>query len=202
MKIIGITGGVGSGKSEVLTYIGKNFDATVLQADEAAHLLMQPGQACYKPLLELLGPGFTDASGNFDRKKMSSVVFRDEKMRLKVNEIVHPSVKKYIRKAIEREEKQGTLFFFVEAALLIEDKYDEICDELWYIYADEETRMERLKQNRGYSEEKCRSIFRNQLSEEEFSDHCDFEIDNSDDFEKTKEQIQQKMQRMQIDEVM
>ena len=122
MKIIGITGGVGSGKSEVLTYIGKNFDATVLQADEAAHLLMQPGQACYKPLLELLGPGFTDASGNFDRKKMSSVVFRDEKMRLKVNEIVHPSVKKYIRKAIEREEKQGTLFFFVEAALLIEDK--------------------------------------------------------------------------------
>ena len=72
----------------------------------------------------------------------------------------------------------------------------------WYIYADEETRMERLKQNRGYSEEKCRSIFRNQLSEDEFSDHCDFEIDNSDDFEKTKEQIQQKMQRMQIDEVM
>ena len=89
----------------------------------------------------------------------------------------------YIKKAIKREEENETNIFIVEAALLIEDKYDEICDELWYIYADEETRMERLKQNRGYSEEKCRSIFRNQLSEEEFSDHCDFEIDNSDDFE-------------------
>ena len=108
----------------------------------------------------------------------------------------------YIKKAIKREEENETNIFIVEAALLIEDKYDEICDELWYIYADEETRMERLKQNRGYSEEKCRSIFRNQLSEDEFSNHCDFEIDNSDDFEKTKEQIQQKMQRMQIDEVM
>lgn len=193
MKIIGITGGVGSGKSEVLTYIGKNFDATVLQADEAAHLLMQPGQACYKPLLELLGPGFTDASGNFDRKKMSSVVFRDEKMRLKINEIVHPSVKKYIRKAIEREEKQGTLFFFVEAALLIEDKYDEICDELWYIYADEHVRRERLKQDRGYTEHKIDEIMASQLSEEEFSDHCDFEIDNSGDLEDTIRQIDQRM---------
>ena len=193
MKIIGITGGVGSGKSEVLTYIGKNFEATVLQADEAAHLLMQPGQACYKPLLELLGPGFTDASGNFDRKKMSSVVFRDEKMRLKVNEIVHPSVKKYIRKAIEREEKQGTLFFFVEAALLIEDKYDEICDELWYIYADEHVRRERLKQDRGYTEHKIDEIMASQLSEEEFSDHCDFEIDNSGDLEDTIRQIDQRM---------
>lgn len=193
MKIIGITGGIGSGKSEVLTYIGKNFDATVLQADEAAHLLMQPGQACYKPLLELLGPGFTDASGNFDRKKMSSVVFRDEKMRLKVNEIVHPSVKKYIRKAIEREEKQGTLFFFVEAALLIEDKYNEICDELWYIYADEHVRRERLKQDRGYTDHKIDEIMESQLSEEEFSDHCDFEIDNSGDLEDTIRQIDQRM---------
>lgn len=193
MKIIGITGGIGSGKSEVLTYIGKNFDATVLQADEAAHLLMQPGQACYKPLFELLGPGFTDASGNFDRKKMSSVVFRDEKMRLKVNEIVHPSVKKYIRKAIEREEKQGTLFFFVEAALLIEDKYNEICDELWYIYADEHVRRERLKQDRGYTDHKIDEIMESQLSEEEFSDRCDFEIDNSGDLEDTIRQIDQRM---------
>ena len=158
MKVIGVTGGVGAGKSEVLGYIAEHWNATVVEADEVGYLVM--------------------------------------------NGIVHPAVKEYIKKAIKREEENETNIFIVEAALLIEDKYDEICDELWYIYADEETRMERLKQNRGYSEEKCRSIFRNQLSEEEFSDHCDFEIDNSDDFEKTKEQIQQKMQRMQIDEVM
>ena len=122
-----------------------------------------------------------------DRELIAKIVFENKEMLAKMNGIVHPAVKEYIKKAIKREEENETNIFIVEAALLIEDKYDEICDELWYIYADEETRMERLKQNRGYSEEKCRSIFRNQLSEEEFSDHCDFEIDNSDDFEKTKE---------------
>ena len=159
MKVIGVTGGVGAGKSEVLGYIAGNWNATVVEADEVGYLVMRPGKACYSAIVDLFGV-----------------------------EIL--------------KEENETDIFIVEAALLIEDKYDEICDELWYIYADEETRMERLKQNRGYSEEKCRSIFRNQLSEEEFSNHCDFEIDNSGDFKETKEQIQQKMQRMQIDETM
>lgn len=193
MKVIGITGGVGCGKSEVLTYIGKNFDATVLQADEAAHLLMQPGRSCYKEILELLGPNFTDDCGYLDRKKISSVVFRDENMRRKVNNIVHPRVKKYILKAIQREREQGTSFFFIEAALLIEDKYDEICDELWYIYADEHVRRERLRQDRGYTDHKIDEIIASQLSEEEFSDHCDFEIDNSGKLEDTIKQINQRM---------
>ena len=57
MKVIGITGGVGSGKSEVLNYIGRHYEAAVVQADEAAHLLMQPGGACYPAVMKLLGPG-------------------------------------------------------------------------------------------------------------------------------------------------
>lgn len=81
----------------------------------------------------------------------------------------------------------------MEAALLIEDKYDEICDELWYIYADEHVRRERLKQDRGYTEHKIDEIMASQLSEEEFSDHCDFEIDNSGDLEDTIRQIDQRM---------
>ena len=83
----------------------------------------------------------------------------------------------------------------MEAALLIEEKYDEICDELWYIYADEEVRKERLIEGRGYSEKKVREIMVNQLSEDEFSSHCDFEIDNSGDFEKTKKQLDHRMKR-------
>ena len=192
MKVIGVTGGVGAGKSEVLGYIAEHWNATVVEADEVGYLVMRPGKACYSAIVDLFGTEIVKEDQTLDREEMLA----------KMNGIVHPAVKEYIKKAIKREEENETNIFIVEAALLIEDKYDEICDELWYIYADEETRMERLKQNRGYSEEKCRSIFRNQLSEEEFSDHCDFEIDNSDDFEKTKEQIQQKMQRMQIDEVM
>ena len=204
MKFIGITGGVGAGKSAILEYIAEHYNAKVMLADEIAHDLMMPGTKCYDTIKEAFGAeDIFLQDGSFDRLKMAQVIFSDETKREQMNGIVHPAVREYILEVYEAEKTKGALdFLILEAALLIEEHYDEICDELWYIYADEETRMERLKQNRGYSEEKCRSIFRNQLSEEEFSDHCDFEIDNSDDFEKTKEQIQQKMQRMQIDEVM
>ena len=202
MRVIGVTGGVGSGKSAVLNYIEAHFDARIIKADDVGHLLMMPGQVCYEPVIQLFGEWIVKEDGSLDRETISKIVFEKKEILEKLNAIIHPAVKRYILREIERSKKEETEFFFIEAALLIEEKYDEICDELWYIYADEETRMERLKQNRGYSEEKCRSIFRNQLSEDEFSNHCDFEIDNSDDFEKTKEQIQQKMQRMQIDEVM
>ncbi|MCI6042448.1 dephospho-CoA kinase [bacterium] len=199
MKVIGVTGGVGAGKSEILNYIADNWNATVVEADEVGYLVMKPGKSCFAPIVELFGPGILQEDGTLDRTRIAQMVFEDKNLLEKLNAIVHPAVKKYIRKAIQREEENETDFFIVEAALLIEDKYDEICDELWYIYADEETRTERLKKNRGYSEEKIKSIFANQLSEDEFSEHCDFEIDNSGDFEDTKEQI---MQRMQMYETM
>lgn len=199
MKVIGVTGGVGAGKSEILNFIADNWNATVVEADEVGYLVMKPGKSCFAPIVELFGPGILQEDGTLDRAKIAQMVFEDKKLLDKLNAIVHPAVKKYIRKAIEREKENETDFFIVEAALLIEDKYDEICDEMWYIYADEETRTERLMKNRGYSEEKVKSIFANQLSEDEFSDHCDFEIDNSGDFEDTKEQI---MQRMQMYETM
>lgn len=199
MKVIGVTGGVGAGKSEILNFIADNWNATVVEADEVGYLVMKPGKSCFAPIVELFGPGILQADGTLDRTKISEMVFEDRSLLDKLNAIVHPAVKKYILKAIQREKENETDIFIVEAALLIEDKYDEICDELWYIYADEETRIERLMKNRGYSEEKIRSIFANQLSEDEFSEHCDFEIDNSGEFERTKEQI---MQRMQMYEIM
>lgn len=199
MKVIGITGGVGAGKSEILNFIAATWNATVVEADEVGYLVMRPGKSCFAEIVELFGPGVLKEDGTLNREKISERVFRDKELLEKLNGIVHPAVKNYIKKAIERERELDTDIFIVEAALLIEDKYDEICDELWYIYADEEVRIERLKRNRGYSEEKIRGIFANQLSEDEFSEHCDFEIDNSGDFEETKEQI---MQRMQMYEIM
>lgn len=195
MRVIGVTGGVGAGKSEILNFIADNWNATVVEADEVGYLVTQPGKPCYAPIVELFGPGVLGEDGALNRDMMAEKVFDDKELLGKLNAIVHPEVKKYIKKKIAEERANETDYFIVEAALLIEDKYDEICDELWYIYADEETRTERLMRNRGYSEEKIRDIFSNQLSEEEFSSHCDFEIDNSDDFEETKNQIMQRMQR-------
>lgn len=198
MKIIGITGGVGAGKSEVLNFIAGRYDATVVEADQVGYLVMQPGKEAFEPVAELFGPSVVKEDQTLDREKIAQIVFEDRQLLEKLNAIVHPAVKRYIRRAIQMEQEAGTEIFVVEAALLIEDKYDEICDELWYIYADENVRMHRLMKNRGYSVEKIRGILANQLSEEEFERHCDFEIDNSGDFQDTVRQIEQRMRMYEI----
>ncbi len=195
MKIIGITGGVGAGKTEVMTYIGQHYDAAVIKADEVGYLLMEPGKDCYAPIVCLFGRQITDEAGNLNRKRIAELIFGDQEKLQQMNKIVHPAVKTYIRRAIAEEEKSGTPFVFIEAALLIEDHYDEICDELWYIYADERVRRERLRNDRKYTDERIDGIMENQLSEEEFSEHCDFEVDNSGEFEDTIKQIDRRMSK-------
>lgn len=90
---------------------------------------------------------------------------------------------------IREEEKKGTDYFFIEAALLIEDHYDTIVDEMWYIYADEDTRRKRLKESRGYSDSKIDDIFASQSSDDVFRRFCSVVIDNSGSIEDTKIQL-------------
>ena len=197
MKVIGITGGVGAGKSEVLRYIKELCNCRILIADEAAHILQEPGQPCYQPLIDLLGNEILQDDGQIDRKQMAKQIFIGSKETLlpQVNAIVHPAVKKYILSEIEREKQAGAIdYFFIEAALLIEDGYVSICDELWYIYATQTVRAERLKKARGYSEEKIDGIMNSQSDEETFRRHCAVVIDNSGDLEETKKQLRQYLQ--------
>ena len=189
MKVFGITGGVGAGKSEVLTYLGQNYDATVIQADEAGYLVMLPGGECYGEIVKLFGRQITTETGELDRKRIAEIVFQDEEKLKALNAIVHPAVKRYIKKAIAAAEKAGTEYVFVEAALLIEEKYDEICDELWYIYTREEIREARLMESRGYSREKVQQIFSSQLKEAEYRKHCSVVIDNNEGLEEMQRQI-------------
>ena len=158
---------------------------------------MQPGTECFQKLKEkFAGEDIYQPDGSLDRAQLATVIFSDDRKREELNAIVHPAVREYVLQQKEAEERAGKLFLLVlEAALLIEEHYDEICDELWYIYADEEVRKERLIEGRGYSEKKVREIMANQLSEDEFSSHCDFEIDNSGDFEETKKQLDHRMKK-------
>ncbi|MFQ7123697.1 MAG: dephospho-CoA kinase [Eisenbergiella sp.] len=112
----------------------------------------------------------------------------------KVNAIIHPAVKTYILDEMEKERQAGEKdVFFLEAALLIEEGYDKLLDELWYIYADEDTRRKRLMEDRGYPPEKVERIFKSQLSEEEFLAHCKVVIDNSRDLGDTYRQIDERL---------
>ena len=189
MKVIGVTGGVGAGKSEVLGYIAKHWNATVVEADEVGYLVMRPGKACYSAIVDLFGTEIVKEDQTLDRELIAKIVFENKEMLAKMNGIVHPAVKEYIKKAIKREEENETNIFIVEAALLIEDKYDEICDELWYIYTREEIREARLMESRGYSREKVQQIFSSQLKEAEYRKHCSVVIDNNEGLEEMQRQI-------------
>ena len=196
MYVFGITGGVGAGKSTVLRLIKENFNASVIEADEVGRMLMEPGNSAYLKIVEIFGEDILDNPGEqgspINRAKLTGIVFNNKNKRMVLNGIVHPLVKKYITEEIGRircAEKYD--YVFVEAALLIEDHYDIICDELWYIYADEETRRERLKSSRGYSDEKIDSVFASQLSDEQFRSHCSRVIDNSHDEQMTLGQLKE-----------
>ena len=196
MKFIGITGGVGAGKSAVLKYLNEKEHIRVMLADEIAHDLMKPGTACYKQILRaFMHENILACNGEFDRIKLAKVIFSSDEKRLKMNGIVHPAVKEYVKEQFAIEKEKGELDFLVlEAALLIEDHYDEVCDELWYIYTSEENRRIRLKESRGYSDEKIDQIFSKQLSKEQFIKHCSFIIDNNDSMEVTQKQIDDKLE--------
>lgn len=195
MYFIGITGGVGAGKSELLAYIRKHYLCEIYLADEVAHLVKAKGTPCYEMLIGLLGTGILRADGEIDRGAMAERIFRNKALLEQVNAIIHPAVREYILERLERAGRDPSVeLFFVEAALLIEAGYKELADELWYVYAGEEVRRKRLAESRGYGPEKIADIMAKQLSEEEFREHCDFVIDNSGRLEDSFRQIDKKLE--------
>ncbi|MDO5403844.1 MAG: dephospho-CoA kinase [Eubacteriales bacterium] len=190
MKVIGITGGVGSGKSTVLSLLKKHFNAYVIQADEVAKDIMKKGECGYQQVIEMFSDRILDARGEIDRVKLAKIVFANINKRMVLNSIIHPLVKRVILEKINEMKIKGQYeYFFVEAALLIEDHYNVICDELWYIYVPEEVRRIRLKENRGYSDNKISKIFKSQLTDNEFRKYCSCVIDNSNNVENTLGQL-------------
>ena len=144
MKVIGITGGVGAGKSALLSYIAEKYHCRILLADEIAHKVEEPGQACYEELVRLLSPTILNEDGTIHKGKMAARIFESEDLLRKVNSLIHPAVKKMILDEIAAARAEEKIdFLFVEAALLIEDGYLDIVDEMWYIYAREEIRRGR-----------------------------------------------------------
>lgn len=194
MKVIGITGGVGAGKSEILSYLKEHCNCRIVMADRLAEELEQPGRDCYNQLLALLGREILQEDGRIDRRKMAAGIFADKSLLKAVNAVIHPAVKQAILQIIRDEKEAARLdYLFIEAALLIEEGYAEIADQLWYIHTEEEIRRQRLKASRGYTDEKIDSILREQLSEEEFYRHCHLVIENSGSLESVYEQLDKKL---------
>ncbi len=196
MKVYGITGGAGTGKSEVIKMLQQNFGGCVIMSDEVARELMQKGNISYQLIVEYFGRDILMDDGEIDRKRLADHVFNNKEALEKLNSMTHPYVKDEIRKLIAEAEASGECrFVALESAILLECGYEDICDEFWYVYTKPEIRRQRMKETRNYSDEKVDSVMRNQQPDEVFFEQCSFVIKNnttlSDVYAQLKEKLDQ-----------
>ena len=193
MHTIGVTGGIGAGKSEVLNYLQDTWGAAILKLDDVSRSFLDRGGRCYEEALRLFGPKIRREDGTLDRAGIAAIIFENESMREALNALIHPAVRDEVMRTVREEREAGTEFLFIEAALLIEAHYDAIFDEMWYIYADATTRCSRLAESRGYDRQRIERTMASQLSDAEFRAHADFVLDNSGAFSLTCQEIDNRM---------
>lgn len=183
--ILGLIGGVGAGKSTVLTLLKDHYGFHIIQTDLTARQLLEPGEEAFKEVVALFGPDILGPDGRINRSEMAERMFKDPEKRRQVNDITHPLT----WKAVFREAYAcGSKPVVIETALPSKEFRDK-CSEMWYLYTSEENRTVRLMESRGYSLEKSRAIMESQASEAEFRALADEVIDNNRSQEYTAGQV-------------
>ena len=177
-RVIGLTGGVGSGKSTVSQFL-EELGAVVLDADKVGHESYLPDMPAWRELQDAFGPEIVQPDGAIDRKKLGSIVFGDAAALARLNGIVHPRMREMMERKIVGLKEQGTEVIVVDAAILIEAGWDSLVDEVWVTHALEDVVVERLlARNPGWDGEQVRSRIRAQLSYDERAKHADVLVDS------------------------
>ncbi|PHV71451.1 dephospho-CoA kinase [Sporanaerobium hydrogeniformans] len=190
MKVIGVIGGIGAGKSTVIEKIREYTATYVISADCIGHGILKKGQPAYVPVIETFGEGILDSKGEIVRKALGEIVFKDAKQLEKLNALTHPLICEEVERQINWCKKQAAYdFIVVEGALLLEVGLGKLMDIIIAVYADEETRIKRVMLREGFTKEQVLSRFKAQKKWEEFQEAADFVIDNGISLEKTCEQI-------------
>ena len=186
-RVIGITGGVGSGKSTALMLLKEKYDAYICMADELGHRAMDQGTGAYIQIVKQFGPYILACNGEINRNALADIVYHDEGRLHCLNRIIHPYVKREIRKQMERCPAR---LFVLETAILFETGCDRLCDEVWGVIAGDEIRIARLMESRGYSREKAESIMRQQMGSGELAERCDVVLVNDGDRQELLDQLE------------
>lgn len=179
MHVIGITGPVGSGKSTVAQWLQEQYHALWISTDQLAKESMQKGAVVYQRVCQIFGSEILDAAAEIDREKLAAIVFVDRKKLECLNQATHPFVMEQVKQILQ-EQKGQKRFCVIESALLIEAGYQPLCDECWYVYVPEPIRRARLRQERGYSDQRIDQILKNQKTDAFFRAHCTKIIENQD----------------------
>lgn len=196
MKVIGITGGIGSGKSLVLNILKEKNGAILIDTDGIAKKQMEVGGASYQDVVDCFGEDILQSDGSIDRRKLSNIVFNDKDKLQRLNELTHPNVIDVVKKQIEEfRTKQNVTYLVMETALIIEAELDTICDTVWYVYASEDNRRTRLKINRDYTDEKIDAIFASQSKEEDFLKRYPNVLDNNGEVAEIEKQVEKLIEK-------
>ncbi|MGN0134635.1 MAG: dephospho-CoA kinase [Anaerotignum sp.] len=181
MKVIGLTGGTGSGKSVVSKSLAE-AGATIVDADQIAHEIILKGEPAYQEIIEYYGTGILDEDGNIIRKKLGEIVFHDEEKLAFLNRCTHKYICAEVDRQIAAAKAAGTAKAIVlDAPLLLEAGLEQVCDGVWVVYADPEVRAQRVMARDGVTYELAKARIANQKSWEEYKQAADTVIDNSKD---------------------
>jgi len=182
--VIGVMGGIGSGKSEVLNYMETKHHATIIEADKIAHDILLNDESVKSQAKKIFPDAFN--GDEIDTDKMADIVFNDPNKLEALNSLTHPPT---INEIINQITNAKSKYVVVESALFLGEEVADLTDELWFIYCDKKERINRLVKTRGYSKEKAVAIIANQPNDEDYNSAADEFIDNTGDFDKTIEQV-------------
>lgn len=182
MFVIGIVGGIGSGKSMISNTIENLYNAYILEADKIGHDVMLKGNLAYEQVVQLFGKSILDQSGEINRQILGDIVYNDEGQLEQLNNIIHKEVFSYLRNHLDYLRSNPIYdVVIIEAALLIVDSFMPLVDSLWYIKSDEDIRIKRLIKERQMKLERIQQIMTKQPEEAFYESHADVIIVNNTD---------------------
>ena len=187
MKVIGLTGGIASGKSTASAYL-RELGAVIVDADAISRASTRRGGAAFEAVCAAFGD-ILGADGEIDRRKLGGIVFADEDARRKLNSIVHPAVMAESRAQIENARASGVKMCILDVPLLFETGMEKLCDETWLIYVPREEQIRRIAERDGLDAAAAAARIDSQMPLEEKLKRADVAIDASGTIEQTREKL-------------
>ena len=188
MKIIGVTGTSGSGKSEVCKILVEKYNAELIDADQIAKKLSQKGTIYFNSIVESFGNEIIDQKGELNRKKLANIIYEDKKKREELNKLTFLYVVEDIKKMINKTKKK---IMIVDAPLLFESRLDQICDFVISIIADPEVKIERICKRDGITKQEAKKRLQAQAPNSFFIENSDYILWNNKEIEDVKKQIEE-----------
>jgi len=189
--IIGLTGGIVSGKSTVAKMFQK-LGAKIIDADRIGHEVILPNKPAWRKLIKSFGKGILKEDLTIDRKKLGNLVFNDKKLLKKLNEITHPEIKEIIIKEINKFKDDNRLYnkiMIIDAPLIYEASMDYLMEKIILVQLNEKEQIKRLAIRNIFTREESLKRINSQIPNKEKTEKADYIINNNNSVEKTKEQV-------------